>query len=487
MLLFALWILVVILGGMTIFYYQKTNNLTKKCTELVVESERSKDEVLHLGSQMHSLQKMLADSSMDSVTHLIGWQVFVDRVNQKLHESARFNTTLAIMHLDITNFHVFNDVFGAEVSQSLLLEAANRIQSCIRMVDSVSRSSSHRFSILLVNISRPESSALVVQRLLHVLSQPIQIKDHMLYLNVHFGIAVHPGDGADSVTLFSKAEQALELARKKKGGQGYQFYQESSQTKSQYELAIASGLMRDTLLQELDVLYHPIYDIQSKNIFCLQASFNWYDPQIGFVDSMTLFQYADQQGKSNQMVEWILRKASQYFLQWREQGYQNALLSLPISIEQLKNNHFIYRLTQLLRECHFKAEWLVLEVVHDASTTSFELFEKAINMLKYLNIKLAIRGFENQSFSIQQLNQLRAEYIILDRSLYQSLLTEPKVREMMKSLMMLSDSMSMRVIIKGLESEEEMLALSELGFQYMQGPFLTTVMSMREQSPDQNK
>lgn len=424
---------------------------------------------MELQQEVYVLHDSLSASTTDPVTHLLGWQLFVEHVNQQLHESMRFQFTFAILSIDIADFQTFNNALGQEVGREILLEVAKRFQASIRQIDSLSRASNNRFFIALPKLSKPETAAIVVQRLLQSLAQPMQIGKQDLYVNMHVGIAFFPADGDDSATLFSKAESALQAA-KQNGGQGYQFYQEAVNTNSHHELAVATGLKRDSILEELEIEYIPIVDVKQQTVTCMQAVLRWRHPELGLIETVALFQQADKQGKSNHVVEWLLREACQKHLQ--DIKSDTILLSVPISIHQLKNSHFIYRLSQILQECHFKPECLMLEIMDDNSQFSFEMVEKAINMLNYLHVKLAVRRFGVNNLSIQQIKQIGAHYLKLDPSLITDISNE-QTKAMVCALTALASSLGMRLVVSGADSKEQMAVFSQLGCELMQGAYIS--------------
>lgn len=433
---------------------------------LTAQLELSKLHEQGLQNQLAAMQTSLAARLIDPVTQLMSWQAFVERVEQRLDESLRFQFTLAMLTIDFMDFQIFIDALGCEVGDAILLEVAKRFHAEIRKVDSVSRSANNRFSVLLTKLTKPEAAAIVAQRLLNSLLEPIHFNGNTLYVSAYIGIAVYPTDGSEPATLFSKSEQALEHA-KNKGGQSYHFYQEAMDSTSQYELALAAGLNRDTLFQELAINYSHFIFASTKTLFCLNAALSWHHPQLGYIDSHTLIQYAEKQGKSNYLFEWLLRGACQYFVK-HHADLQTACLSLPVSIDQLKNSQFIYELSQFLTACDFNPEWLILDFSITTQLSSFAEIEKSINMLRYLNIKLAVHGFGVNSLSLYQLQQLGINYLYLHADLIHDVLQNLNTQALIKALVAVADSLAMQLLVEEMESAEKINLLEKLGCQVLQ-------------------
>src|SRR5207244_2174568 len=106
----------------------------------------------------------------------------------------------------------------------------------------------------LPQLGKPETAAIVAQRMLQAFTHPIAIGVNELYVSICIGIAIFPTDAKDLTTLLRSTEHALHLA-KDKGKQSYQFYQERMNINSKRELALSNGLRRDNVSQEFVSFY----------------------------------------------------------------------------------------------------------------------------------------------------------------------------------------------------------------------------------------
>lgn len=451
----------------------KMNAVKESHIQQLRQSEQSLQQaVLALQNQLHNMIE-------DPITHLLGWQLFMDRLNHSLHESARYQLTMGILSVDINEFNMINEALGYRVGDALLQEVSKRLQLCIRQIDSLSRFSKDVFFIMLIQLSKPETAAIVAQRILQSLAQPIQINEHTLYINACVGISIYPNDGQDAPLLLRNADLALQLA-KEKGHSTYQFYQEKIHLNSQRELALSTGLKRESLMQELEIYYQPIMNVQNKTIFCMEALLYWRHPELGLIGPQELFNYAEKQGKLNIISDWLLKNACLQFLSWRSVGFQPELLSIPLSIRQLENSRFIYGISQSLQELHFKPEWLLFGIKESSSPITFDGVEKAFNMLKYLNIKIAIEDFGSRSLSISYLKNMSVNYLKLDRCLISDIEQNESTQSFIKAMVLVANTLSMQLIVQGVGSEQQMTLLNALGCHLLQGPWIGAAVPAKE-------
>lgn len=412
----------------------------------------------------------------DPITSLLGWQLFEDRLNQSIKESARYQLTMGVLLVDIDDFKVINDALSYEVGDALLKEVAKRLETCIRQVDSVSRFSKDTFVVLLNQLNKPETAAVVVQRILQTLAEPMQVKGHELYVTACVGIAIYPSDGQDAAALIRSADHALHLA-KEKGSHLYQFYQERMHVKSQRELTLYTNLSRDSIFAEFVLYYQPIVNALTGEVVCMDALLHWQQPELGLIKPQEIFELAEKQRKLHIISEWLLRNACQQFLHWRSLGFSVELLGIPLFMKQLESSQFIYRISQILQELNFKPEWLMLEIKDNLSVTSFDVIEKALNMLQYMGVKIAIENFGRGSFSLCHLKNAAIHYLKLDSALIDDVDTNPKAVALVKSVVLMAQSLSMEVIVQGVDSAEQAEALKAAGCSWMQGGQLGGVIS----------
>jgi diguanylate cyclase (GGDEF)-like protein len=459
----------IIAGGLLLDYLRikvRLHQLERQQEEAAADLKKQRDHIFLLREENTLLQNKLRHSFEDTVTKLLGWQLFEDRLNQNLKESERYQLTMGVLFIDIDDFRMINDGLNYETGDALLQQVGERLQACIRQVDSVSRFSKDTFVILVTQLAKPETAAIVAQRVLRALQEPFMINSRGLCITACIGIAVYPSDGQDASTLLRNADHALHLA-KAKGKQIYQFFQEKMHDKSQRELSLASSLNRENVFNEFALYFQPIMNVDTKTIIGMDAMLYWQHPELGLVAPAEVSAYAEKQHKSNVVSEWLLRHACQQFMHWRTLGFEPDMLGVTVSLKQLDNSHFIYRISQILQELSFKPEWLVLEIYENASLVP-ETLEKAFNMLRYMGVKIAIDNFGSGTFSLCHLKDYPVDYIKLDKLFIENL-HHARTLALLESVVGLAKHLSMQVLARDIDTQEQADQLQRIGCILMQG------------------
>lgn len=434
--------------------------------------EKSLQEVIEqkdqLKKELSARQKELQLSIEDSVTKLMGGRIFSDRLAHQIRESKRFKATMGIAFVDINHFKMVNDALGPDVGDVILAEIARRLETCIRQVDTLSRFSKDTFVVLLSQLAKPETAAIVAQRILQALARPFQIDGQEINLSACVGLALYPQDGEDAATLLRNADDALQAA-KKKGKQVYQFYQEKMQQQSHRELLLYTSMARETTITQFSLLFQPVMNMRDKTIRCLEASFNWEQEELGVIGFDEIVLYAEKQQKLNQVTEALIHRACDQFLRWQGLGFKPQFLSVPMKIRQLESSHFVYRVSQMLQDMSFPCDQLIVSLDENIRPISFDVLEKSFNMLSYLGVKICLNHFGCGGMSLRYLKNLKVDYLKLDQTFIDDVAENDYTKALINSLAMMAEHMGIELIANGVETSEQLSTLNNLNCPLMQG------------------
>lgn len=467
---------VIICSAYLVFRMLQLNHKLHTTTQ-ELESLRISEQQLR--EQAQEKENKLQHVMEDPVTGLPIWSVFEEKLAHAVKESERYQYSFGVLFIDIDDFKMINDGLSYQAGDELLKEVGVRLKSCIRQVDSISRFTKDTFVVLLGQLAKPETAALVAQRMLQVLAESFQISGNELYVTAGIGITLCPADANDAASLLRNADHALHLA-KEKGKHVHQFYQERMYEKSQRELALNTSLNQEFIYQEFIIYYQPITDKHSNAVVCMDALLHWQHPELGLIKSHELADLFEKQRKSNVMTEWLIENACRQFMQWKESGLNVELVGIPVCIKQLEHSHFIYRISQILQDLKFNPANLLLELTDGTPQISFDILEKAFNMLKYLGVKIAIEDFGTNAFSLRYLKTLSVDYVKINHALIDDVASNQQTRALIKSVLFLGQSMNMQVIVQGVESEAQVNTLKEIGCALMQGQFIGAPLTESE-------
>lgn len=175
-----------------------------------------------ISQQKQFEEKLRHLAEHDPLTGLINRPLFEDRLLLAIAESKRQQCMCSVYFLDLDNFKTINDRYGHSVGNSLLYSATERIQECIRDMDSLGRLGGDEFALILQNIKKEHDLVKVAKHLIQQFSMPFIIGRQSIKITLSIGIAVYPNDGEK--LLIEKADAAMYYV-KQHGRNNFKFFE----------------------------------------------------------------------------------------------------------------------------------------------------------------------------------------------------------------------------------------------------------------------
>jgi diguanylate cyclase (GGDEF)-like protein len=461
--------LILYLGDLAMRNYRKIAILQKQLAvqeaDLQVELERR----ALISNELTELQTDFNKNVLvDPITQLPSFKVFEDRLQQTLHQSVRHKLIFAVLYLDIDDFKVINNVLGYEAGDILLKETVNRLAPCIRKVDSMTHITNDSFAFILPQLSKAETAAYVAQRLLDAIAQPFTILENELFITASIGITIYPIDGVELPQLLKNADIALHQA-KSRGRNIFQFYHEDMYALSHRELLLNSCLRSDSIYQEFLLYYQPIVNVNTKEIIAMEALLRWQHPELGLVPPQDFLRLAENNNRINPIGDWVLRNACQQFMDWNAQGFHLRHVAVNVSLKQLENSNFTYRISQILQELKMEASNLMLEVSESVLLPKLNLVEKTLHMLKHLGVQIGIDDFGTGYLSLQHLRRFPVNCLKIDNVLVKEMVIDSESEAITRTIVSLASSLRLETVAEGVETEKQKQMLKDFGCVLMQG------------------
>ena len=228
----------------------------------------------------------------DALTGLANRTLFNTLLAKNIDMAARQQHLFAVVFLDLDRFKQINDSLGHQAGDELLITVGGRIEECVRTSDTVSRLGGDEFTIILSEYQGEFNPEIICQRVLEVVSQPVVIEEHTVFVSASIGIAVYPKDGDTVVELTRNADTAMYQA-KKKGKNRYQFYDELMNASAMERLDLESKLREGIADGQLCLYYQPKLDIQNGRVSGCEALVRWLNPEWGLISPEKLIPLAE--------------------------------------------------------------------------------------------------------------------------------------------------------------------------------------------------
>jgi diguanylate cyclase (GGDEF)-like protein/PAS domain S-box-containing protein len=403
----------------------------------------------------------------DALTGLPNRLLFRDRIDIALAHAKRHRTAAAVMFLDLDQFKLVNDSLGHTVGDALLQEVATRLVHSIRADDTVARMGGDEFTVLLTDVKDSSASAVVAQKLLDAISQPMLIDGHELYVTTSIGIARSPEDGTDAETLLKRADNAMYRA-KEAGRNNFQFTTATSQDTTSERLQIERSLHHAIEREEFVVHYQPMTNLLTGSVVGAEALIRWNHPERGLMTPDDFIPIAEESGQILSIGEWVLRTAVKQMKAWH--GEHGPLrVAVNLSARQFQQRDLTTMIEQALKEHDYPPELLDIEITESTAMQNADVSLAVMKRLRAMGVRISIDDFGTGYSSLSYLKRFPIDTVKIDQNFVRDLSDASNDGAIITAVISMARALNLRVVAEGVETEAQMAFLRRENCEVVQG------------------
>lgn len=404
----------------------------------------------------------------DPLTGLPNRVLFTDRAEQALASAQQHKRGCALLLVDLDHFKNINDSLGHTVGDELLKGVAERFRGLFAPGVTLARLGGDEFAVMVENCSQPGQAAVLAQRILDGLREPLRLDGHALFINASIGISLFPGDALNAEQLLRNADSALFKA-KSAGRDGYALYTEELTAHAQQRVEVASELHRALAQHELRVHYQPVHDLASGRLIGVEALVRWEHPVRGLVPPAGFIPIAERTGLIAQIDAWVMAQACRQMCQWQQEGVVLSFVAVNVSSRLFAHRELYEQVARVLHETGLDPAFLELEVTESAVMEDPEVALEQMHRLRELGVRLAIDDFGTGYSSLLRLKRLPVQKLKIDQGFVAGLPWDEDDAAIVRVIIALARSMGMQVHAEGIEQCEQAAFLLEQGCVLGQG------------------
>ncbi|MFP6816233.1 MAG: diguanylate cyclase, partial [Pseudomonadales bacterium] len=325
----------------------------------------------------------------DLLTHLPNRALFKDRLSLAIAQARRNKRKLAVMFLDLDRFKLVNDTLGHSMGDRLLKAVANRLQSCLRSGDTLSRFGGDEFTLLLPEVRTRDDVVVIASKILDRLNGAFVIDGHELFVGASIGIAMYPEAGDSEESLVQNADIAMYHV-KGRGKNGYQFFAEEMNHKFSTRLSMERELRNGLTQDELTVFYQPQVSLSSGRIVGVEALVRWQHPSRGLLEPDDFLPMAVEAGLITKIDEYVQHRAFSDLAEWRRGGLGDIRVSVNLSALQLEQENFVDQFVGSMASFDLEPSSVKLEITENTLMQDMETVIPKLKELRRLGVRIAI-------------------------------------------------------------------------------------------------
>ncbi|NOX42693.1 MAG: EAL domain-containing protein [Gammaproteobacteria bacterium] len=407
-------------------------------------------------------------ANFDSLTGLPNRSLFRDRLMHAVAQAHRKNHLVAVLFLDLDRFKLINDSLGHHAGDELLKAVSKRLLANAREEDTVARLGGDEFTVILEGITNTEDATVVARKILEVMSKPFILDGHEVFVTTSVGITIFPMDGLCIDVLLKNADTAMYRA-KEQGRNNYQFYTADMNAKAVEHLILESSLRHALERDEFVLHFQPQVDLHSREITGMEALLRWNNPDLGMLYPNQFMLLAEETGLIISIGEWVLGRACIQAVEWQKMGLPPMRIAVNLSALQFRKNDLVETISNILASAGLDPQYLELEITESFLMDNVDSAIAKLQDLSALGVCLALDDFGTGYSSLSYLKRFPLNTLKIDQSFVKDISTDPGDGAIAEAIVALAQSLHLRVMAEGVETEGQLNFLRTRGCDQVQG------------------
>ncbi|MBE0694527.1 MAG: EAL domain-containing protein, partial [Aquamicrobium sp.] len=392
----------------------------------------------------------------DALTGLPNRRSFTDRVVRLSRQSS-----FAMLMLDLDRFKAVNDTLGHPVGDELLVQVVARLRGVCGDADLAFRLGGDEFGLLTTR--QQDKAHALADGIVRALAAPFQIGEHLVSIGASVGMATSPC-GGDTDLVQRMADLALYKA--KENGRGrVEVYREGMIEEAAARRRLEADLVGAVEAGQLELHYQPLFDLPGRALSGFEALLRWHHPERGTVPPGEFIPIAEQCGAIVDIGAWVIDEACRQAALWPAHIY----VSVNVSPVQLRSPDILRQLTRSLDRHGLTPRRIEVEVTETAMIENSEAIATVLAGLRALGVRIAMDDFGTGYSSLAHLRAFKLDRIKIDRSFVSGSHADAGSAAVVRAVTAMARDLAIATTGEGVESEEQLANLIELGCGAAQG------------------
>jgi len=416
----------------------------------------------------------------DVLTGLPNRTLAMDRLRQNMSRLRRNGQLLAVAYIDLDGFKEINDLVGHHGGDRILIEMANRMRSVLRGGDSISRLGGDEFLAMITDLRSPDDVEAFIGRFFNAIRQPIELEGQHHRISASLGVAFYPQrQDIDAEILIQQADRAMYQA-KLAGKDQYYIFDADIEAYSRGRHALIQQIRDGLRKGEFELFYQPKVNMRTGAVIGVESLIRWQHPELGLLEPAAFLPKLVGHEIEIELGWWCIDNALAQMDYWAKSGTPLPI-SVNISALHLQQPQFINALrSRLAAFPTLPQNSLELEILETSALTDLHHVGTLIENCAKIGVQFSVDDFGTGYSTLLMLRHLPAEFLKIDRSFVQNLLTESNDLVLMESMIALGRAFGRQIIAEGVETELQAELLLRLGCNLAQGYCISRPMPATE-------
>ncbi|WP_327179469.1 EAL domain-containing protein [Streptomyces sp. NBC_01335] len=412
------------------------------------------------------------EATHDALTGLPNRTLFFERLEKAV--ATKGGNRFGLCYLDLDGFKAINDSLGHAAGDRLLVEVADRLQSCATAQgEMVARLGGDEFVALTTGPNTAREVGDLACRILNVLSTPIRIEGRELTVRGSIGVVEGPSGIRSAAEVLRSADITMYRA-KSAGGNRFELADEEADARAITRHGLTTALPAALERGEFFIEYQPLVHLGDGSVHGAEALVRWLHPQHGILGPDQFIPLAEHTGLIVPLGRWVLEESVRQAHHWQERHSDGGPLRINVNLSptQLHHPRLVAETVDVLERSGLEPGALCLELTESALIGADDGLLKPLRQLAEMGVDIALDDFGTGYSNLANLRRLPVSVLKLDRSFTRGMQrhpADPVDLKIVEGIVTLAHSLELAVTVEGVETAAQAEQLRELGCDTAQG------------------
>lgn len=388
--------------------------------------------------------------------------------NKHLEYFIEHQIPLVMLYLDIDNFKNINNSLGHNIGDKVIKEVSSRLKRLLPPQAILGHLGGDEFGLIVPHSENMKAGEELAQHIIALVNQPFNLHHFTKRLSCSIGCVHFPMNGHNARVLLQNVDTAMYEA-KLRGRNRWITFDNQMNKEARMRLWLEIELQKALQQNSLEVWYQPKVNARNFSINGAEALVRWKHPIEGYISPGTFIPVAEKSGLIEHLGRVVMREVFTTVKRWKEQNILPGKVAINLSPEQFGNPQLIGHIERLMHQTGVDPKCIIFELTESAVMSNSEHTLQMLNAIKQLGFTLSIDDFGTGYSSLAYLARFPIDELKIDRTFITDIDTLPKQLTVIENIIRMGKSLSLNVVVEGVENQQQAILLSHLHCHSIQG------------------
>ncbi len=409
----------------------------------------------------------------DPLTDLPNRTKVLQSLTGAIEHARSANANITVLAIRLSRMNEISSTLGHRASDEVIALAAKHLHVNLDPGDILGHVGTNEFVLILPD-SDIDNAMACADRIENILGAGVTLDRVNIALQTEIGISGFPDHGNNAADLLRYASIARSEARLRQ--ERVMIYEAGREDHYVRQLRIVNDLRPALQRDEIHVHFQPKVALPDGAVCGAEALVRWEHAELGWLSPDDFIPAAEQSGTIVHLTRFVLATAVKRCREWQDAGH-SLRVSVNLSSRDLQDEYLPYYILQLLKEHDIAAHRLTLEITENTVMQDIHHAISVLECLRDIGVRISMDDFGTGHSSLAQIKNMPLHELKIDKSFIMTLMSDEQNKAIVRTTIELAHNMDLRVVAEGIEDDQTLRQISDMGCEEAQGYFLSKPVS----------